>query len=165
MTMNEDTQFWQDLIVRRRIDPKFKSRTCCIFNNNSKLPAEPDKLCPCGRMIRRHSLNGSCLQSKAVSEDKPWEIPAKFLDNITHSTPVPINIFGTLKPIGCKFVRIDSRILMKDLFSLLVEDCGGKKPDLIISVYGGAKYFTLTERLEKEFIRGIIEAATMAGRY
>jgi hypothetical protein len=53
---------------------------------------------------------------------------------------------------------------MKDLFQLIVEHCGGQKPALILSVYGGAKYFTMTERLEKEFIRGVIDAATMAGK-
>jgi hypothetical protein len=164
MTMTDKIRSWEDLILHYSIKPKFKSRTCHIFNNNSTFPAEPDKLCPCGRMIRRHSLIGDCLESIAIADGKSWEIPAKYLDNNTHSTQVPVNIFGTLESTGCKFLRIDSRIRMDDLFPFILEDCGGKKPALIISVYGGAKYFTMTERLEKEFIRGIIDAATMAGK-
>ncbi len=52
---------------------------------------------------------------------------------------------------------------MSCVYNLLLEDCGRKKPALILSVYGGAKYFTMTEKLEKEIIRGIIDAATTAG--
>jgi hypothetical protein len=165
MKMNDKTHSWEDLIIRHSKESKFKSRTCSIFNSNSTFPAEPDKLCPCDRMIRRHSLIGDCLESNALaSGNTAWEPPAKYLDNKTHSVEVPVSVFGTLKPVGCKFIRIDSRIPVKDLFGLILEDCRRQKPDLIITVYGGAKYFTMTERLEKEFIRGVIDAATMAGK-
>jgi hypothetical protein len=50
------------------------------------------------------------------------------------------------------------------VYNLLLGNCGGKKPALILSVYGGAKYFTMTEKLEKEIIRGIVDAATTAGK-
>ncbi len=166
--MKDIIQSWDDLIVHHSREFKFKSRTCCIFNNKSSFPNEPDRLCPCDRMIRRHSFIGDCLESKAAAEPgnetTEWQPPPKFLDNNTHSTKVPIDVFGTLKPIGCKFLRIDARLKIIDLFQLIIEDCRGQKPALILSVYGGAKYFTMTERLEKEFIRGIIDAATMAGK-
>ncbi|UJR29010.1 hypothetical protein I4U23_010228 [Adineta vaga] len=161
--MNDRSHSWCDLIVRYQEDPKFKSRTCSIFNVNSNYHGEPDKLCPCDRMVRRHSLVGECLQSKAAANGSTsWEPPLKFLDNSTHSTKISINVYGTLKSDGCKFIRIDNRVPMKDVFQLILEDGGNQKPVLIISVYGGARYFTMTERLEKEFIRGVIDAATMA---
>jgi hypothetical protein len=55
---------------------------------------------------------------------------------------------------------------MSVVYNLLVADCGGQnhKPALILSVYGGAKYFIMTEKLQKEIIRGIIDAATTAGK-
>ncbi|CAF0730867.1 unnamed protein product [Adineta steineri] len=160
--MSDISSSWEDLIIRHS-ETKLKSRTCSIFNINSSLSTESDKLCPCDRMIRRHSLIGECLQSKAAANgNTTWEPPTKFLDNASHSTKVPINVYGTLQSVGCKFIRVDSRVAIKDLFQLVLEDSGGQKPDLIISVYGGAKYFTMTERLEKEFIRGVIDAATMA---
>ena len=162
--MNDNTRSWEDLILHYSIQPKFKSRTCSIYNNKSASSAEPDKLCPCGRMIRRHSFIGNCLEPVAIADQKSWKIPAEYLDGKTYTTQVPVNIYGTLKSTGCKFLRIDSRTQMEDLFPFILEDCEGKKPALIISVYGGAKYFTMTERLEKEFIRGIIDAATMAGK-
>ncbi|CAF3430705.1 unnamed protein product [Rotaria sp. Silwood1] len=82
-----------------------------------------------------------------------------------YSVEVPINVFGILKPTGCKFLRIDNRLPMEDLYQFIVEDCDRQKPALILSVYGGAKYFTTTERLEKEIIRGVIHAATMANAW
>jgi hypothetical protein len=45
---------------------------------------------------------------------------------------------------------------------LVHKDCK-QEPRLIISISGGAKYFKMNERLEKEFMRGIIEAAITAG--
>jgi hypothetical protein len=35
----------------------------------------------------------------------------------------------------------------------------------ILSVSDGAKYFTITERLENEIIRGIIDTAAAAGNF
>ncbi|CAF4373981.1 unnamed protein product, partial [Rotaria sordida] len=75
-----------------------------------------------------------------------------------------VNVFGTLQPNGCKFLRINVRVPMKDIFQLILEDCERQKQALILSIYGGAKYFTMTERLEKEFIRCIIDTATMASK-
>jgi hypothetical protein len=39
-----------------------------------------------------------------------------------------------------------------------------KPPRLIMCIIGGAKYFKLNERLEREFIKGIIQAALKAGK-
>lgn len=39
-----------------------------------------------------------------------------------------------------------------------------KTPRLIMCIIGGAKYFKLNERLEREFIKGIIQAALKAGK-
>ncbi|CAF1369818.1 unnamed protein product [Rotaria sp. Silwood1] len=113
-------------------------------------------------MVRCHSFTGESLEFKETSRgNTDWE-PSNGFRDMTYSVQVPINVFGILKPTGCKFLRIDNRLPMKDLYQFILEDCGGQKPVLILSVYGGAKYFTMTERLEKEFIKGVIDAATMA---
>ncbi|CAF1019434.1 unnamed protein product [Rotaria sordida] len=116
-------------------------------------------------MIRCHSFTGKPLEpEESKRRNAEWKPPQEFPD-LTGSTTVPINVFGTLKPTGCKFLRIDNRLPMEDLFQFILEDCGGQKPALILSIYGGAKYFTMTERLEKEFIRGVIDAATTANAW
>ncbi len=61
-----------------------------------------------------------------------------------------------------QFIRCDITTPVENLYNLVHKDCN-QKPSLIISIYGGAKYFKMNERLEKEFMRGIIEAATAAG--
>jgi hypothetical protein len=37
-------------------------------------------------------------------------------------------------------------------------------PRLIMSIIGGAKYFTLSDRLETNFINGIVDVALNSGR-
>ncbi|CAF3900565.1 unnamed protein product [Rotaria sp. Silwood2] len=165
--MDENTQSWVDLIIKRSGNCKFKSRTCCIYNIKSISPDNiQDQLCPCGRMIRLHSSTGDSLETaEAKRGNTKFKHPNEFLEGNKHSVAVPVNVFGTLQPSGCKYLRLDVRLPMKDLFQLILEDCGGQKPALILSVYGGAKYFTMTEQLEKEFIRGVIDAATMANAW
>lgn len=43
----------------------------------------------------------------------------------------------------------------------MVDVCS--KPKLIISVYGGHKYFTMNEAIEKEFMHSMAEAAITPG--
>ena len=156
---------WEQLIQKKK-SPQYKSRTCAIYNDKSEpRPSPADQRCCCGRLIRRHSFSGECLQPKEnPNGSSEWRAPSEFLDDYEHSTKVDLSVYGTLNSNGCKFLRIDARIKSKDLFDLLVEDADNRKPALIISVYGGAKYFVMTERLEKEFIRGVIDAAAMAGK-
>jgi SLOG in TRPM len=157
---------WEELIKRYSKNALYKSRTCAIYNNKSEpRPPPADQGCPCGRLIRRHSFSEKCLQPMGDQNgSSEWEAPREFLDGDKHSANVDLSVYGTLNSNGCKFLRIDTRIASDDLFNLLVEDGGDQKPALIISVYGGAKYFAMAERLEKEFIRGVIDAAAMAGK-
>jgi hypothetical protein len=162
--MDEELGSWENLIIHNMKNPKFKSRTCQLFNNESTAIGDQDKLCHCGRMIRRHSYTGKPVEFEGATDGTvDPQLPKIFSKK--HSTAVEINVFGTLKTTGCKFLRIDTRIPVKDIFKLISDDCGNQRPALILSVYGGAKYFTMTERLEKEFIRGVIDAATMAGKH
>jgi hypothetical protein len=46
----------------------------------------------------------------------------------------------------------------------MLANAGNKKPDLLISCYGGAKYFKMNDKLEKEFMDGIGVAATTEGK-
>ena len=164
--MDKGPRSWEDLITNRKEkNPRFKSRTCRLFNVDSKAIGDRDKLCHCERMIRRHSYTGKPVEFEGATDGKvDSQLPQLFSD-LKHNTQVEVNVFGTLKSTGCKYLRIDNRIPVKDIFELINEDCGSQRPGLILSVYGGAKYFTMTDRLEKEFIRGIIDAAKMAGKY
>jgi hypothetical protein len=82
---------------------------------------------------------------------------------------VPIDVYGSLATPGCKFLRIDNRFNGRNfhelhhLYQLIVEDSGEKKPNLLLTISGGAKYFTLKERLYKAVVRGIIDSVSKAG--
>ena len=58
-------------------------------------------------------------------------------------------------------IETQPNILVEFMFSIWKM----QKPRLILCIIGGAKYFKLNERLEKEFIKGIIQAALKAGKY
>ncbi|CAF1242408.1 unnamed protein product [Adineta steineri] len=156
MSTEKTSPSWDDLIKSCSL----KSCTCQIYNRQaSPPPNDKDKSCCCGRLIRRHSFDGISLESK--NKNTEWNPPNDF-GILAHSIKVPINVFGRIKSTDCKFVRIDLRSKLKDIYDLLVDDCGGveHKPSLILSVYGGAKYFLVPEKLEKEIIRGIVDAAS-----
>jgi hypothetical protein len=159
----EKTPTWEELILDLTKNNKLKSRTCKIYDRQAWfLPKDPHKVCPCGRLVRCHSFDGISLQSEAAKgRNYAWTPPISFKPAV--STAAPLTVFGRLKPTDCKFIRLDNQTEMRCVYNLILEDCGRKKPALILSVYGGAKYFTMTEKLEKEIIRGIIDAATTAG--
>ena len=171
MNRENDSSSWSQLVTNHRADPVLRSRTCHIYNRRSKPPPnDPKRRCPCGRLVGRHSLDRDCLESQTLDRSETWIPLTEFYDNKTHSCQLPVNVFGTLTPRGCKFLRIDNRFDVRNLnelnylYRLILEDCGGKKPDLILSVCGGAKYFTLTEQLHKKVVRGIIDIAAGVGK-
>jgi hypothetical protein len=156
---------WVNLVRGRTKHNNFRSCTCKIYNRQAG-SSDNSELCACGRLVRRHSFDGESMQPKEGDpKRRKWSPPQRFSPN-HHVADVPVTVFGRLKSNGCKFIRLDDQSNMNDVYDLLVDDCGGKdhKPSLILSVYGGAKYFTMTERLETEIIRGIVDAATAAGK-
>jgi hypothetical protein len=62
------------------------------------------------------------------------------------------------------YIRCDIETKPEILAQLLFDVWKIKSPQLIICIIGGAKYFKLNERLEREFIKGIIQAALKAGK-
>ncbi|CAF3957560.1 unnamed protein product, partial [Adineta steineri] len=162
----EPKESWEDLISRTKIDADIVYRTCKIYNRQVQTPRDDaNKKCCCGRLVRRHSFDGECLSPNTNNAETP-NFPQIFQP--IHSTIVPVTIYGALKStgsIGCKYIRLDHQTNMERIYDLLVKDCKGAKPGLILSIYGGAKYFTMTEKLEKEIIRGIIDAAATSNAW
>ncbi|CAF4145083.1 unnamed protein product [Adineta steineri] len=164
----ESEELWKKLITDAIVDNKIVYRTCRIYNRQVQTPRDDaNNKCCCGRLVRRHSFDGECLSPKTNKNNAEIpNSPQQFKP--IHSTIVPVTTYGTLKStgsIGCKYIRIDHQTHMERIYELLVNDCGGTKPALILSIYGGAKYFTMTEKLEKEIIRGIIDAAATSNAW
>ncbi|CAF1197338.1 unnamed protein product [Adineta steineri] len=165
----ESKKSWEDLIFDAIANKKIDSRTCRIYNRQVQTPRDDaNNKCCCGRLVRRHSFDDPNNISLSANKEnaKVPNSPQQFKP--IHSTIVPVTTYGTLKStgsIGCKYIRIDHQTHMERIYELLVNDCGGTKPGLILSIYGGAKYFTMTEKLEKEIIRGIIDAAATSNAW
>lgn len=45
----------------------------------------------------------------------------------------------------------------------MIADDVNAKPKLLVSCYGGAEYFTMTDELEREFMNGIGQIAATEG--
>jgi len=167
MNSQDTPSSWHDLVKKRTKDPNFISNTCKIYNSRAHPPSNDlQRSCCCGRLVRRHSFDGKSLQKKTINGQHTDPFPPETFNSNHHASSVPVTIFGRLESNGCKFIRINDQLPIKYIYDLLVDDCGGEKhkPSFILGVYGGAKYFTMTEKLEKEIIRGIIDAATTAGK-
>jgi hypothetical protein len=54
--------------------------------------------------------------------------------------------------------------IFETLSDLIIKDVDSK-PDLLISCFGGAKNFAMTDKLEKEFMNGISRAAVTKGMF
>lgn len=62
-----------------------------------------------------------------------------------------------------KYVRVDVHTKMKDMMELMMDVWGLEKPNLLISVTGGAKNFTMKQKLKEEFRRGLMKVARSTG--
>ncbi|UJR11208.1 hypothetical protein I4U23_015389 [Adineta vaga] len=143
---------WTDRIVDLKQNKQLKSRTCKIY-----VAHQEKDLCQCGRLKSRHSY--VTLHQGTLNEND--DINTKWNEG-KDTAAVDINIYGQLSSNGPKFVRCENRTKSVALYNLILNDCNNQKPNLLISAYGGARYFTLSERIEKDFVTGIIDLATRA---
>jgi hypothetical protein len=74
------------------------------------------------------------------------------------------NAYGLTPNNHRHYIRCDMETKPEILAQLLFDVWKMKSPQLIMCIIGGAKYFKLNERLEREFIKGIIQAVLKAGK-
>ena len=60
---------------------------------------------------------------------------------------------------------MDVETKMSDMLELMMNVWGMDKPNLLISVTGGAKNFQMNKRLKETFRRGLMKAAQTTGIY
>jgi hypothetical protein len=119
---------------------------------NFSISRSEDIRCGCNRLYREHSwdvINGD--------EGTVW-------NQKEHTKSACNNAYGFLPNSPIYYIRCDIETKPNILAQLLYDVWKINPPRLIMSIIGGAKYFKLNERLEKEFIKGIIQAALKAGK-
>ncbi|CAF2048039.1 unnamed protein product [Rotaria magnacalcarata] len=113
-------------------------------------PAEVDgDTCKCKRKRSRH-------RDRAPHDAKKWE-------SAIRTDLLPAH-YGRLAN-DAWFAHLDIETELKKVEKLLFELWKLPEPKLIISIIGGAKFFKLTDRLESNFIKGIVSVAEKANSW
>lgn len=107
--------------------------------------------CGCNRLRREHSWD------VYDGDDNVW-------DKTKHTSSAYNNAYGYTLNNHAKYIRCDIETEPRILAELMYNVWQVKEPKLIMCIIGGAKYFKLSERLEREFMKGIIQAVLRAGR-
>ncbi|XP_053372803.1 transient receptor potential cation channel subfamily M member-like 2 [Mercenaria mercenaria] len=140
----------------RWIRGHIKRRECSHF-----IPEE-DKSngnCKCGYPSCQH-IPGT---QKNHSDGEKWNYKE-------HSIQKTTNAFGDIEFVGYggnvgKYIRVDVDTKMTDMLDLMMKVWGLDKPNLLISVTGGAKNFQMNKRLKETFRRGLMKTALTTGAW
>ncbi|CAM4831903.1 unnamed protein product [Rotaria magnacalcarata] len=153
MAENKNEDKWAKAVEELFCDGKLKSHQCKVYNKDRQ-SNNTDEKCGCQRLVRHHSFDGDELKVKPTNED--WTVEE-------HTEPLKALIYRSTTP--AKFLRCscENKKDIETLYKLMGSVCG--KPKLIISVYGGHKYFTMDEAIEKEFMDSMAEAAITSGTW
>ncbi|CAF3973191.1 unnamed protein product [Rotaria sp. Silwood1] len=144
---------WAELVKREVKNGKLKVAACAVYSKKEENNVQPNAQCICGRIAREHSFNGDPKIKFRGAQ--------KWLPKLTIETDV--THYGQSKS-GARFIRCDvEKNTFETLFQIICDDVVNK-PKLIVSCYGGAQYFSMTDILEREFMNGIGQVATTKGQ-
>ncbi|XP_021362499.1 transient receptor potential cation channel subfamily M member 2-like isoform X2 [Mizuhopecten yessoensis] len=123
------------------------------------VPVSNDALCQCGYPMSAHPHT---RPHDGFPSDS-WKV-----DTNTYS--LPTDAFGEVEFVGYgqterKYVRVDVKTKTNDMLKLMMDIWGLDKPNLLISVTGGAKNFHMTTRLKEVFRRGLMKVAKSTGAW
>ncbi|XP_078332506.1 transient receptor potential cation channel subfamily M member-like 2 isoform X3 [Crassostrea virginica] len=126
---------------------------------SSGIQSEVEPICKCG--FPRSSHDPSLSSASSAMDD--WKVDS-------HTRSVRTNAFGTVEFLGFgenerNYVRVDVNTKMEDMMTLMMDVWGLEKPNLLISVTGGAKNFTMKQKLKEEFRRGLMKVARSTGAW
>lgn len=154
-----ETMTYQQIWIRDNI----KMRVCKKFVEKqidvNSIQSEAEPICKCGYPRSTHGPSFS----SGTSGMEDWKMD-------THTKATRTNAFGTVEFLGFgenerNYVRVDVNTKMKDMMELMMDVWGLEKPNLLISVTGGAKNFTMKQKLKEEFRRGLMKVARSTGAW
>ncbi|XP_070535546.1 transient receptor potential cation channel subfamily M member 2-like [Ptychodera flava] len=108
--------------------------------------------------------DGVCRRCGVKSSEHKGSPIADSVDGYTSTTTKPTNAYGDLKFPGystklAKYIRLDHQTDPDDIVDLMLNHWKIKPPNLLISVTGGAKDFTMTPKLKTVFRSGLTKVA------
>ncbi|CAF2997434.1 unnamed protein product [Rotaria sp. Silwood2] len=139
---------WKELVKQQADNGKLKGATCAVYSKNVDDIVDKETQCICGRLPRQHSFTGK--PKPKFRNAQKWTSKLAAIVDVTQ--------YGQLEN-GARFIRCDTENdTFETLGQIIVKDVGAK-PKLLVSCYGGAEYFTMTDDLEREFMNGIGQVA------
>ncbi|XP_060040609.1 transient receptor potential cation channel subfamily M member 2-like isoform X2 [Erinaceus europaeus] len=117
-------------------------------------------VCVCGHTAEQH------LQE---AMHPPGPLAQKW-DPKIHTQERPTDAFGDmvcsdLSEKQSKYVRLSDNTPPGTIYELMTQHWGLREPNLLISVTGGAKDFTMKPRLRSVFRRGLVKVAQTTGAW
>ncbi|XP_052253944.1 transient receptor potential cation channel subfamily M member-like 2 isoform X2 [Dreissena polymorpha] len=133
-----------------------KMRECSYFIPEN----EKGNQCMCDYKQSEHN---EFAKNNPVGADMKW-------DYKRHSKQKMTNAFGEIEFVGYggnigKYIRVDVDTKMNHMLELMMNVWGLDKPNLLISVTGGAKNFQMNKRLRDTFRRGLMKTALTTGAW
>ncbi|KAM9123737.1 transient receptor potential cation channel subfamily M member 8 [Pangshura tecta] len=123
------------------IQEHFKKRECVFFTRDAK---SMDNLCKCGYSKSQH------IEGTQINNTEKWSYRK-------HTKEFPTDAFGDIQfeNLGKrgKYIRLSYDTDSEMLYDLMTQHWHLKNPNLVISVTGGAKNFSLKPRMRKIFSR------------
>ncbi|XP_077128500.1 transient receptor potential cation channel subfamily M member 8 isoform X5 [Ranitomeya variabilis] len=137
-----------ELDAVKYIQENFKKRECVTYTKDSK---SQDSTCKCGYSKMQH------IEGTQVNTSDKWNYKK-------HTKELPTDAYGDIQfdAFGRrgKYIRLSRDTTPETLYELMTKYWLLKTPNLIISVAGGAKNFSLKPRMRKIFSRLIYIAQT-----
>ncbi|KAJ1121117.1 hypothetical protein NDU88_009245 [Pleurodeles waltl] len=136
-----------------------KRKECMHFVRNPSLSDASKEVCCCGNAKDQH-LEEPGIHIEGGTE---WN-PEKYIKEW------PTDSFGDLmfKGLGnkiTKYVRASNNTSSKVLYEMMTDQWQLSVPNLLITVTGGAKNFSMNPRLKNLFSKGLVKAAQSTGAW
>ncbi|XP_062832545.1 transient receptor potential cation channel subfamily M member 2 isoform X1 [Anolis carolinensis] len=142
------------------IPENIRKKECVYFVESSQMSDSGKVACECGYLREEHL-------EEAI---KPTMFQGKEWDPRRHVQETPTNAFGDISFTGLgqkigKYVRVSNSTPPRIIYQLMTQHWGLEIPNLLISVTGGAKNFTMKLRLKNIFRRGLVKVAQTTGAW
>ncbi|XP_060539079.1 transient receptor potential cation channel subfamily M member 2 isoform X1 [Pantherophis guttatus] len=146
--------------LRLWIPENIQKKECVYFIESSQLSDSGKVACECGYLKEEHL-------EEAI---KPVMFQGKEWDPRRHVQEMPTDAFGDITFTGLgqkvgKYVRVSSSTSPKTLYQLITQYWGLDIPNLLISVTGGAKNFSMKMRLKNIFRQGLAKVVQTTGAW
>ncbi|KAI7808565.1 putative transient receptor potential cation channel subfamily M member 2 [Triplophysa rosa] len=137
------------------IKENIKKKSCCFYEEDVS-----EGICKCGYPKVEHS-------DEAI---KPEHYVGEEWSSHRHIREKPTDAYGDIRFGGFgqktgKYVRVSMDTPPESLYQLMTEHWKLRPPNLLISVTGGAKNFSIKSQLKDKFRRGLIKVAQTTGAW